>query len=44
MFIYLGLIAAIALAGPPVEAGDNTADAIPVPAVIVDLPLLRRDI
>jgi hypothetical protein len=44
MFIYLGLIAAIALAGPPVEADDASVEAVPAPAMIVDSPLLRRDI
>lgn len=44
MFIYLGLIAAIVLAGPPGDAGPADHDFTRGPVVIVDSPLLRRDI
>jgi hypothetical protein len=44
VFIYFGLIAAILLAGQPSGPEAEEARAIPQPAVIVDSPLLRRDI
>lgn len=44
MFIYLGLVAAIVLAGPPAESGGANPDITRSPVVIVDSPLLRRDI
>lgn len=44
MFIYLGLIAAIVLAGPPSGPGADAPDFTRSPIVIVDSPLLRRDI
>ena len=44
MFIYVGLIAAILLAGQPVDNGAPSADVTRGPAVIVESPLLRRDI
>ena len=44
MFIYLGLIAAIVLAGPPTSSGATAPDFTRSPVVIADSPLLRRDI
>lgn len=44
MFVYLGLIAAIVLAGPPTNSGPSDTDLNRGPAVIVESPLLRRDI
>jgi hypothetical protein len=44
MFIYLGLIAAMVLAGPPDERAAPGAEATRNSLVIADSPLLRRDI
>jgi hypothetical protein len=44
MFIYLGLIAAIVLAGPPADNGATNTDFTRSPIVVVESPLLRRDI
>jgi hypothetical protein len=44
MFVYIGLIAAIVLAGPPANSGATETDFDRGPAVIVDSPLHRRDI
>ena len=44
VFLYLGLIAAMLLAGQPPDPKSSNAGAVPAPAVIVDSPLLRRDI
>jgi hypothetical protein len=44
MVIYVALIAAIVLAGQPVGSQSMDIETIPAPAMIVDSPLLRRDI
>ena len=43
MFIYIGLVAAIVLAGPPADVAEQDA-VVPLPAVIGNAPLLRKDI
>ena len=43
MFIYIGLVAAIVLAGPPAEEMQQDA-ALPMPAIVGNAPLLRKDI
>ena len=43
MFIYIGLVAAIVLAGQPAEVEQQDA-ALPLPAIVGSAPLLRRDI
>ncbi len=46
MFVYIGLVAAIVLAGRPVEVvQQDTALPLPaLPAIIGNAPLLRKDI
>ena len=44
MFIYAGLVAAIALAGHPADTGSTAAELIPSAAIDTTLPLLRQDI
>jgi len=44
MVIYVGLIAAIVLAGRPVGSQPADIEMTPAPAVTVASPLLRRDI
>lgn len=44
MFIYLGLIAAIVLAGPPARTDGDDSGYSRSPAVMVESPLLRHDI
>ena len=43
MFIYIGLLAAIVLAGQPAEV-ERQDTALPLPAIVVNAPLLRKDI
>ena len=43
MFIYVGFVAAIVLAGRPADVGQQDV-ALPVPAIIGSAPLLRKDI
>ena len=43
MFIYVGLVAAIVLAGPPADAMKQDT-ALPMPAIVGNAPLLRKDI
>jgi hypothetical protein len=44
MFIYLGLLAAIIMAGPPDEAGMTTTEPVHDLPVIGESPSLRHDI
>ena len=44
MFIYLGLIAAIVLAGPPARTDVGDSAYSRSPAVVIESPLLRHDI
>ena len=44
MFIYAGLIAAIALAGEPRDVETIGIEPVSRPAVIPAVPVLRRDI
>lgn len=44
MFVYIGLVAAIVLAGPPANSGATETGIDRGPAVIGDSPLLRHDI
>ncbi len=43
MFIYVGLVAAIVLAGRPADVVPPEA-ALPVPAIVGSAPLFRKDI
>ncbi|MDJ0750760.1 MAG: hypothetical protein QNJ11_14840 [Woeseiaceae bacterium] len=43
MFVYIGLVAAIVLAGQPDEV-EQQDTAVPLPAIVGSAPLLRRDI
>ena len=44
MFIYLGLLAAILLAGRPEDAGASDLERVATPTLRVESPLLRHDI
>ncbi len=43
MFIYVGLVAAIVMAGRPADVVQQDA-AVPLPAIVGSAPLLRKDI
>lgn len=44
MFIYAGLVAAIALSGNPADTVSGAAELMPSTAIDTSLPLLRQDI
>ena len=43
MFVYVGLVAALVLAGRPADVVRQDA-ALPIPAIIGSAPLFRKDI
>ena len=43
MFIYVGFVAAIVLAGGPADV-EQQDTAVPLPAIVGSAPLLRKDI
>ncbi|MDJ0749105.1 MAG: hypothetical protein QNJ11_06455 [Woeseiaceae bacterium] len=43
MFVYVGLAAAIVVAGPPTEVAERDS-VLPLPVVVGSAPLFRKDI
>lgn len=44
MFVYAGMVAAIAVSGQPTDVRSSTADLLPSPAIEATAPLMRNDI